>query len=688
MTLAEVLIDSSGEVSGSSDEGKEVKVRKLGMYLVMVAALGLLAFGQVLEVGIFEDMSTTNIWNRLGPGSTVWNTYVQGGKVLSLYGTAAPSWAWLPSLADGFPSDFLAAAECTRECIRWCEEIDGIECTEICKTVCKIAEEYPDSYISLVPLRQGITWSDGTPFTADDVVFTYELLLTEVAEDTNMALAFGGNWPSYAPDALLAVEKVDDYTVAFVFSYVPGLGEWTYGSLTAPIVQKAFWQPYYQAAMATPDPSGSLMAVVPEGEPILGGYDLARWEPGAFAEIRPNPNYAFRGETVTLYEGGGAIVDNPKMGIHLEAYGGATGDVIVSTVEGPYVESIIYPIYLNQDAAVLALQQGEISYMLNPLGIAKGFRERLEGAANIEIIENPPWGFRFLGFNMRKAPMSYQAFRAAVATVLDREYLAENVFKGIVFPYYSVVPDSNPFWHNPNIHIYGKGLDHFGKVEEAVRLLKEAGFSWEAEPVVLDRDQPRMARVGGKLADGTIVDKPSGLKLPDGTPCPNVEFLIMTSGYDPLRHTFGLYIEQWCQEIGLPVEAVPTGFNLISERVFDLQDFDMYLMGWSLGNPAFPDYLYYFWHSSQTELGGFNANGYVNPEFDALAERFLATNDLEEARELCFRMQEILAIDLPYVVLFDTMIAEAYRADMIEFPFTETLGGVQFVWPLTTVQAK
>jgi len=431
-----------------------------------------------------------------------------------------------------------------------------------------------------------------------------------------------------------------------------------------------------------------LMAVVPEGEPILGGYDLARWEPWAFAEIRPNPNYAFRGETVTLYEGGGAIVDNPKMGIHLEAYGGATGDVIVSTVEGPYVESIIYPIYLNQDAAVLALQQGEISYMLNPLGIAKGFRERLEGAANIEIIENPPWGFRFLGFNMRKAPMSYQAFRAAVATVLDREYLAENVFKGIVFPYYSVVPDSNPFWHNPNIHIYGKGLDHFGKVEEAVRLLKEAGFSWEAEPVVLDRDQPRMARVGGKLADGTIVDKPSGLKLPDGTPCPNVEFLIMTSGYDPLRHTFGLYIEQWCQEIGLPVEAVPTGFNLISERVFDLQDFDMYLMGWSLGNPAFPDYLYYFWHSSQTELGGFNANGYVNPEFDALAERFLATNDLEEARELCFRMQEILAIDLPYVVLFDTMIAEAYRADMIEFPFTETLGGVQFVWPLTTVQAK
>jgi ABC-type transport system substrate-binding protein len=620
-----------------------------------MVAVGLLASGQVLEVGIFEDMSTTNIWNRLGPGSTVWNSYVLDGKIMSLYGTSAPTWTWLPSLAADFPSDFV-------------EQEDG-------------------TFAATVPIREGITWSDGTPFTADDVVFTYELLLTEVAEDTNMALAFGGNWPSYVI-SLLGVEKVDDYTVAFVYPYVPGLGEWTYGSLTCPIVQKAFWEPYYQAAMATDDPSGSLMAVVPEGEPIIGAYDLAKWEPGAFAEVRANSDYSFTGEAATQYEGGGAVIDNPKMGIHLEAYGGATGDVIISTTDGPYVDSIIYPIYLNQDAAVLALQQGEISYMLNPLGLAKGFRERLAGAANIEIIENPPWGFRYMGFNLRKPPMSYQAFRAAVATVLDREYLAENVFKGIVFPYYSVVPDSNPFWYNPDIHVYGKGLDHFGKVEEAVRILKEAGFSWEAEPVVLDRDQPRLARVAGQLPDGTIVTKPYGFKLPDGTPCPEVEFLIMTSGYDPLRHTFGLYIEQWCQEIGLPVEAVPTGFNLISERVFDLQDFDMYLMGWSLGNPAFPDYIYYFWHSSQTELGGFNANGYVNPEFDALAERFLATNDLEEARELVFKMQEILAIDLPYVVLFDTLIAEAYRTDMIEFPFTETLSGIQFIWPLTTVQAK
>ncbi|RLB24674.1 MAG: ABC transporter substrate-binding protein, partial [Deltaproteobacteria bacterium] len=120
----------------------------------------------------------------------------------------------------------------------------------------------------------------------------------------------------------------------------------------------------------------------------------------------------------------------------------------------------------------------------------------------------------------------------------------------------------------------------------------------------------------------------------------------------------------------------PDGFN-----------FDMYILGWSLGDPAFPDYLYYFWHSSQAEPEGFNSPGYCNPEYDKLAEDFLAADNLETARELVFKMQEMLAEDVPYVILFDTPITEAYRADMIEFPYTEVLGGIQFVWPLTTVKA-
>lgn len=631
--------------------GKERLLRGIA---ALAAVVGYVAVGQVLTVGILGDLTTTNVWTCFGPDTTVWNKYVLGGQYRALYGPVAPTWTWLPSLADGFPSDFV------KEEGRW---------------------------VATVKLRQGIFWTDGTPFTADDVVFTFNVLLTEVG-GMRMALALGGNWPSYCPDSLLAVEKVDDYTVKFVYATEPGLGEWAFGALMCPIVQKAYWEPKFQAALQTRDPAGSLLAVVPEDEPILGGYVLVRWEPGAFAVVDKNPTYYATGEVLTLYEGGGAVIHNPKLNYYFEAYGGATGPVLHELVEGPYVDSIIYPIYLDQDAAVLALQKGEIAMFLNPRGLAKGFEDRLKATPGVQIISNPPWGFHYLAFNMRREPMNNKAFRVAIATLINREYLAESVFQGVITPVYSAVPDANSFWHNPDIVVYGKGLTHAQRVMEAVRILKEAGFSWDAEPKVINPGT-RNETVIGVLPDGTEVPAPKGFKLPDGRYCPELELLAPSAGYDPLRATFALYIEQWCKELAIPVKANLTGFNVIVNKVWapDGFYFDMYILNWPLGNPAFPDYLSYFWHSSHDVPSGFNTPGYRNPEYDRLAEEFLAAKSVEEARPLVFRMQEILAEDVPYVILFDTPIKEAFRADMIEFPYTEVLGGIQFVWPLTTVKA-
>ena len=47
-------------------------------------------------------------------------------------------------------------------------------------------------------------------------------------------------------------------------------------------------------------------------------------------------------------------------------------------------------------------------------------------------------------------------------------------------------------------------------------------------------------------------------------------------------------------------------------------------------------------------------------------------------------MQEFLADDLPYVVLFTTPLVEAYRSDHLQYPYTETLGGLQNQGGLTT----
>jgi peptide/nickel transport system substrate-binding protein len=65
---------------------------------------------------------------------------------------------------------------------------------------------YNDDFTTLeIPLREGVTWSDGMPFTAADVVFTVETLMEYP----------GFNAHSFFNDNVASVSAPDDYTVFF-----------------------------------------------------------------------------------------------------------------------------------------------------------------------------------------------------------------------------------------------------------------------------------------------------------------------------------------------------------------------------------------------------------------------------------------------------------------------------------------
>jgi peptide/nickel transport system substrate-binding protein len=65
-----------------------------------------------------------------------------------------------------------------------------------------------DLLSATVTLKQGVLWSDGTPFTAKDVVFTWQWLTTSSNNAVNMQV-----W-----QAISAAEAVDDFTVKFTFA--------------------------------------------------------------------------------------------------------------------------------------------------------------------------------------------------------------------------------------------------------------------------------------------------------------------------------------------------------------------------------------------------------------------------------------------------------------------------------------
>ncbi len=347
-----------------------------------------------------------------------------------------------------------------------------------------------------------------------------------------------------------------------------------------------------------------------------------------------------------------------------QAYGEPLGEPSLTVKRGPNADSIIFSVYEDQNAAVIALRSDQIDYILGPQGIAPALRKHLQGR-NIATFENPQNGFNFLGFNLRRPPMDSRVFRHAVAILIDKEFITNVVLQGNALPLYTLVPEGNKFWSNPNVSQLGRDLTREQRINQAVALLKGAGYTWEVEP---KWDEEKRAVKPGK-----------GLKMPDGPPVPQMELLSLSAGYDPMRATAAIWIEAWLNEAGIPVKANFTGFNEIIPRVLLEQDFDMWILGRGLA--PLPSHLVDLFHSDQAAPGGLNPGGYQNPDFDKIASEFLAETDLARARQKAFQLQEFLADELPMVTLFNIPIIETYRGDLLKWAFTEVLDGVQAYFP-------
>lgn len=612
------------------------------------------------KIGIFEEPVSLNYWNYLGPGSSVWTAYVLTGYAASLYGLSDQRFQFVPVLAKDLPPEVVQEG---------------------------------DVWTVTVEMVDDAKWSDGEPITAHDVVFTH---------NTCKDLKLTQNWPNQcAPmGADVSVEALDDYTVKYTFKEKPGLGVWQMGVALAPILPKHFWEDVVAEARAfieaVEEPTverpadceaeelteeekaaceawaaydeafenarKTLYEADPTGSPVFGGYITEKWEPGAFVQRAKNDNYYFKGAEIIEYEDETWTRVMPD-GRKLQLYGDAEGAETLRFTAGPHSPNVILSIYGSQDAAFLALANGEVDYVLNPLGLTRGLREKAERGEDIATYVNADYGMFYLAFNMRKEPMSRPEFREAFDIIIDKEFVINSVLQGVVFPMYSTMPPGNKFWYNPDVPKPYVGLSRAERVEKAVEVLKAAGWTWEKEPAWSD--------------DLNDVVPGEGLRMPNGEPMPEVTILGPGPAYDPIRATFNQWISEWARELGMPVKSELTGFNAILGPVFVEANFDMYILGWSLGNPAFPDYYESFWHSRNDTAvsGNFNTPGYNDPEYDAMVDEFMSTTDLERARELVFQMQVKLAKDRPYIPLFYKQVIDLARTN-VQFPYTEVLGGI------------
>ena len=589
--------------------------------------------GFTYTVGMTSDITSGSFWDYYGPGGTVYMQYVHGPTKPGLFAIAYPGLVVAPDVAVGLPA---------------------------------VAVEEGDVWTVTQPIREDYTWSDGSALTSADIVFTFETV-----RDAGLGASWIPAYP-YTEDSsprLTSVEAVDDFTVKFTFDSKPGGAVWPHQVGVAPIMPAAAWSDIVATAMESEDPAAILYGAdgFESGDLAGGPVNYNGREEGAFVENIKNENYASAGFTHTFWQDG-SYAQNDEL-----YYGDGGGNIAVQYTEGPFLDRTAFSIYGDQAAAMLALANGEIDYWINPLGVSPGLRQQGLEAGNLEVSVNPTNGFRYLAFNLRKSPGKFLGFRKAMA-YFDKENLTKNVLQGVAFPLYVLVPEGNQAWYNEEIaeEIASEyvGLSTTERLNLAYDALAADGFTWTVDA---ERDE-----------DGNILEESVGQGLidPDGVLVPEVEIMAPSATYDPLRHTASLWLEDWAENLGVAAQANPTDFNTIVAEVWPgvgtPPTFDMYILGWSLGNPAWPTFHEGFFHTrnwAETNDGG-NATGYSDAEFDALADAMFAETDEAVAFDQIWQMEEKIATDLPYVILFDTPITEFYNASL-NYPFTGTLSGIQ-----------
>jgi peptide/nickel transport system substrate-binding protein len=130
-----------------------------------------------------------------------------------------------------------------------------------------------DGLVITLNLRDDIAWSDGTPLTAEDFVFTHQMIM-----DPNNTVA-----SQYPHDYLVSVEAPDERTVVMTFAepFAPWQANFWKG-----ILPKHVLEPVFQAEGSLDEAEWNLAPAVG-----CGPFTFVEWESGSFIQFVRNENY-------------------------------------------------------------------------------------------------------------------------------------------------------------------------------------------------------------------------------------------------------------------------------------------------------------------------------------------------------------------------------------------------------------
>jgi peptide/nickel transport system substrate-binding protein len=304
-------------------------------------------------------------------------------------------------------------------------------------------------------LRHGLRFSDGAPFTSDDVVFSFQLYLDENLHSPQRDLLVLGDKP-------IVVRSIDPYTVDFELAKPYGPAERIFDGL-AMMPKHLLEKAYREGKLAQlwgPN-------VRPEEIAGLGAFRLKEYVAGERMVLERNPYYW-------------------KADSHHNAL--------------PYLSTLTFVFVPTEDAQVIKFQSGETQVLERASAdnfnlLQKDAKARRQCLSDL----GPGLEFLFLLFNMNSLDaaksgdiVAKQAwfrdlrFRQAVSLAMDRKGMARLVYNGRATPIWGNVTPGNKLWLNTNLPHPERSID------QAKALLQSAGYSWNPEGALLDSQKRRV----------------------------------------------------------------------------------------------------------------------------------------------------------------------------------------------------
>src|SRR3954451_24178899 len=410
-----------------------------------------------------------------------------------------------------------------------------------------------------VKLKPGLKFVNGHDLTSSDVKFSFDRILK--INDANGPASLLAN--------LASTDATDDTTVVF---HLKVGNDQTFAQILStnagPIVDEEVLSP----DALTPD------ADIVKGKSFAGPYTITNYDQNNLVSYEANPDYK-------------GLLGKPK------------------------TDKVNVKYYADASNLKLDIQEGNIDVAfrsLSPTDI-----EDLRKNDKVQVVDGPGGEIRYITFNFNTQPYGATtpdadpakalAVRQAVADLLDRKGISDQVYKGTYTPLYSFVPEGLTGAITPLKDMYGDGKGG-PDADKAKQALSAAG-----------------------------VTTPVQLSLQYNT-----------DHYGPSSGDEYALIKDQLESSGLfQVNLQSTEYvQYTKDRTADV--YPAYQLGWF---PDFSDadnYLTPFFLNT-AETKSFLANHYDNPAIDALIQQEVTTQDPAARQKLIEQIQTDVAKDLPTV---------------------------------------